>query len=98
MINSGQPALHTCCCGNLQIRWPLCVCLQVCPGPALHPVPVSATPFYDREEPAVPSPAPVDGLSPSASAEEGDDRQSEMTVMMVCDTREEGRSGVCGRW
>lgn len=29
-------------------------------------MPVSATPFYDREVPAVPSPAPVDGLSPSA--------------------------------
>lgn len=57
---------HTCCRGTLQIRWPLGVCRQVCPGRVLHPVPVSATPFYDREVPAVPSPAPVDGLSPSA--------------------------------
>lgn len=57
---------HTCCRGTLQIRWPLGVCRQVRPGQVLHPVPVSATPFYDREVPAVPSPAPVDGLSPSA--------------------------------
>lgn len=34
--------------------------------PALHPVPVSATPFYDRGAPEVSSPAPVDGLLPSA--------------------------------
>lgn len=59
----------TCCYGNPQIRWPLCVCLQECPGPALHPVPASATPFYDREAPAVPSPVPVDGLLPSSLAE-----------------------------
>lgn len=58
--------VSTCCRGNLQIRWLLCVCRQVSLGLALHPVPVSATPFYDREAPAVPSPAPVDGLSPSA--------------------------------
>lgn len=29
-------------------------------------MPVSATPFYDREAPAVSSPARADGLSPSA--------------------------------
>lgn len=57
---------HTCCRGTPQIRWPLCVCRQVRPGRALHPVPVSATPFYDREVLAVPCPAPVDGLSPLA--------------------------------
>lgn len=57
---------HTCCRGTLLIRLPLCVCPQVCPGRVRHPAPVSATPFYDREVPAVSSPAPVDGLWPSA--------------------------------
>lgn len=57
---------HTCCRGTLLIRLPLCVCPQVCPGRVRHPAPVSATPFYDREVPAVSSPALVDGLWPSA--------------------------------
>lgn len=47
--------------------------------PALHPAPVFATPFYDRVVPEVPSPAPVDGLLPSALVGGG----VEMTVMMV---------------
>lgn len=62
---------HTCFRGNLQIRWPLCVCRLECLGRALHPAPVSATPFYGREAPVVPSPAPVDGLLPSASVKGG---------------------------
>lgn len=69
MRRSGQPSSHTCCRGNLQIRWLLCACRQVCPGPVLHPAPVSATPFCGREAPVAPSLAPVDGLLPSALAQ-----------------------------
>lgn len=48
-------------------------------------MPVSATPFYGREAPAVPSPAPVDGLSPSALVEE---------VMMVWEEMVRGKTNM----
>lgn len=59
----------TCCRGNQWTRWAPCVCPLVCPGRALPPVPASATLSFDREAVAAPSPARVDGQSPSAVAE-----------------------------
>lgn len=87
---------HTCCRGNLQIRWPLGACRQVCLGRARHPAPVSATPSYDRVAPAVPSPAPADGLSPSAlvgRCDEGQDGRVAMTVVVEKWLEGRGRSG-----
>lgn len=69
VIKTEPPPTHTGCCGNLLIRWPLGVSLQVCLGPARHPAPVSATPSYGREAPVAPFPAPADGLLPSALSE-----------------------------
>lgn len=91
-LTLGEPPSHTCCRGNLRSRWPLCVCLQVCPVPALHPVPVSATPFYDRVVPEVSSLAPVDGLLPSALVSRG----VETMVMMMVREEEDDRAR-CGK-
>lgn len=59
-------------------------------------MPVSATPFYDREAPAVSSPAPADGLSLSAFGREGDggrgkEGQYGMMVMMVWEEMVRGK-------
>lgn len=95
---TGHPPSHTCCRGNLQTRWPLCVCLRVCLERALHPVPASATPFYDREAPAVPSPAPVDGLSLSALEGDGDEgRDGVMMMMAVWEETVRGKRQTVGR-